>query len=338
MLPELSSLETFRHLLAAAPAQDAAAIDGAQARNMQLTKPPQALARLEDLAIWYAGWRGEPRPEIKAPQVIIFAGNHGVTAKGVSAFPPEVTVQMVANFEAGGAAINQLAKLAGAKMDVHAIDLDRPTADFTEAPAMNDEEFLAALRIGWNAVDESSDLLVVGEMGIGNTTAASAICNALFGGAASVWTGRGTGVNDEALEIKTEVVAQAVALHGPEIKDGLDALQRVGGRELAAMAGAMAAARHLRIPVVLDGFICCAAAATLAKTAEGALDHCVAGHESAEGAHPSLLNHLEKKPLLSLGLRLGEGSGAALAIQIMKGAIACHSGMATFAEAGVAEG
>ena len=338
MLPELSSLETFRHLLAAAPAQDAAAIDGAQARNMQLTKPPQALARLEDLAIWYAGWRGAPRPEIKAPQVIIFAGNHGVTAKGVSAFPPEVTVQMVANFEAGGAAINQLAKLAGAKMDVHAIDLDRPTADFTEAPAMNDEEFLAALRIGWNAVDENSDLLVVGEMGIGNTTAASAICNALFGGAASIWTGRGTGVNDEALEIKTEVVAQAVALHGPEIKDGLDALQRVGGRELAAMAGAMAVARHLRIPVVLDGFICCAAAATLAKTAEGALDHCVAGHESAEGAHPSLLNHLEKKPLLSLGLRLGEGSGAALAIQIMKGAIACHSGMATFAEAGVAEG
>ena len=155
---------------------------------------------------------------------------------------------------------------------------------------------------------------------------------------ASVWTGRGTGVNDETLEIKTEVVSQAVALHGPEIKDGLDALQRVGGRELAAMAGAMVAARYLRIPVVLDGFICCAAAAALAKTAEGALDHCVAGHESAEGAHPALLNHLEKKPLLSLGLRLGEGSGAALAIQIMKGAIACHSGMATFAEAGVAEG
>ncbi|CUH79148.1 Nicotinate-nucleotide--dimethylbenzimidazole phosphoribosyltransferase [Tritonibacter multivorans] len=338
MLPELSSLETFRHLLAEAPAQDAAAIAGAQDRNMQLTKPPQALARLEDLAIWYAGWRGEPRPEIKTPQVIIFAGNHGVTAKGVSAFPPEVTVQMVANFEAGGAAINQLAKLAGAKMDVHAIELDRPTADFTESPAMTDAEFLDALRIGWTAVDADADLLVVGEMGIGNTTAASAICNALFGGVASVWTGRGTGVNDEALEIKTEVVSQAVALHGPEIKDGLDALQRVGGRELAAMAGAMVAARYLRIPVVLDGFICCAAAAALAKTAEGALDHCVAGHESAEGAHPALLNHLEKKPLLSLGLRLGEGSGAALAIQIMKGAIACHSGMATFAEAGVAEG
>lgn len=338
MLPELSNLETFRQLLAAAPAPDQASKEGAQARNLQLTKPPQALARLEDLAIWYAGWRGDARPEIKAPQVIVFAGNHGVTAKGVSAFPPEVTVQMVANFEAGGAAINQLAKLAGARMDVHAIDLDRPTADFTEAAAMDDADFLAALQVGWNAVDANADLLVVGEMGIGNTTAASAISCALFGGVASVWTGRGTGVNDEALEIKTEVVAEGVALHLAEIKDGLDALQRLGGRELAAMAGAIAAARHLRIPVILDGFICCAAAASLAKTAAGALDHCIAGHESAEGAHPSLLNHLELKPLLSLGLRLGEGSGGALAIQILKGAVACHSGMATFAEAGVAEG
>ena len=338
MLPELSSLETFRHLLSVAPVQDAAALADAQARNRQLTKPPQALARLEDLAIWYAGWRGEPRPEIKAPQVIIFAGNHGVTAKGVSAFPPEVTAQMVANFEAGGAAINQLAKLAGAKMDVHAIDLDSPTADFSEAPAMSDAAFLRALRVGWNAVDQNSDLLVVGEMGIGNTTAASAICHALFGGTASIWTGRGTGVSDEVLQFKTEEVAAAVALHGSEIQDGLDALQRVGGREVAAMAGAMAAARLLRIPVILDGFISCAAAAALEKTVTGALDHCVAGHESAEGAHPSLLNHLEKKPLLSLGLRLGEGSGAALAIQILKGALACHSGMSTFAEAGVADG
>ena len=336
MLPELTDLSTFRAQLAAAPGPDAAATQGAGERNGQLTKPPGALGRLEDLAIWYAGWRGDARPSIEAPQVIVFAGNHGVTAQGVSAFPSEVTVQMVANFQHGGAAINQLAKAAGAKMDVHALDLDTPTADFTQAPAMSEEELLAALQTGWAAVDPSSDLLVVGEMGIGNTTPAAAIGCALFGGEAGDWTGRGTGVDDAGLANKTRVVAEGVAKHGSD--DGLEVLQRLGGREIAAMAGAIAAARVLRIPVVLDGFICCAAAACLAKIADGALDHTVAGHQSAEGAHGALLGHLGKEPLLSLGLRLGEGSGGALAINIVKSAVACHSGMATFAEAGVSDG
>ncbi|MVO16294.1 nicotinate-nucleotide--dimethylbenzimidazole phosphoribosyltransferase [Parasedimentitalea huanghaiensis] len=338
MLPELTDLDHFRSLLAQAPAADPAAQAAAAERNGQLTKPPGALARLEDLAIWYGGWRGTGRPSIENPQVIIFAGNHGVTAQGVSAFPAEVTAQMVINFEHGGAAINQLAKLAGARMDVLALELDRPTGDFTQGVAMEDGDLLAALQAGWGSVDPNADLLVVGEMGIGNTTPAAALACVLFGGEAADWTGRGTGVDDAGLANKTRVVAEGVALHQGEIKDGVDALGCLGGREIAAMAGAIAAARMLRIPVVLDGFICCAAAACLAQSSDGALDHCVAGHQSAEGAHPVLLAKLGKEPLLSLGLRLGEGSGAALAIQILKGAVVCHSGMATFAEAGVTDG
>ena len=338
MLPALTDLDHFRSLLLQAPTTDLAAQTAAADRNGQLTKPPGALARLEELAIWYGGWRGTDRPELKKPQVIVFAGNHGVTAQGVSAFPAEVTAQMVINFEHGGAAINQLAKLAGAKMDVLALELDRPTGDFTQGPAMDEADLLAGLQAGWNSVDPDADLLVVGEMGIGNTTPAAALAYALFGGEAADWTGRGTGVDDVGLANKTRVVAEGVALHQGGIKDGIDALARLGGREIAAMAGAIAAARQLRIPVILDGFICCAAAACLAQSADGALDHCVAGHQSAEGAHAALLSNLGKEPLLSLGLRLGEGSGAALAIQILKGAVACHSGMATFAEAGVSDG
>lgn len=337
MLPEITSLDDFRAALASAPTSDTAAGAQAAERNGQLTKPPGALAGLEDLAIWYAGWRGNPRPQITSPQVIVFAGNHGVTAQGVSAFPAEVTAQMVANFEHGGAAINQLAKLAGARMDVHALELGCPTADFTQGPAMTQDELLKALKTGWTAVDQTADLLVVGEMGIGNTTPAAALACALFGGDAQDWTGRGTGVDEAGLANKIRVVAEGVALHGGDIQDGLDALAALGGREIAAMAGAIAAARQLRIPVILDGFICCAAAACLMKTQAQALDHTIAGHQSAEAAHPNLLSKLDKVPLLSLGLRLGEGSGAALAIQILKGAIACHSGMATFAEAGVAD-
>ncbi|WP_170532873.1 nicotinate-nucleotide--dimethylbenzimidazole phosphoribosyltransferase [Ruegeria atlantica] len=337
MLPELNDLKTLRDALSQAPGSNDAALQGAADRNGQLTKPPGALGRLEELAIWYAGWRGDARPQILAPQVIVFAGNHGVTAQGVSAFPPDVTVQMVMNFEHGGAAINQLAKAAGATMDVHALELDRPTADFTAGPAMSEEDLLSALRAGWTAVDPKSDLLVVGEMGIGNTTPAAAIACALFGGEASDWTGRGTGVDDAGLANKTRVVAEGVALHAAS-GDGLEILRRLGGREIAAMAGAIAAARVLCIPVILDGFICSAAAACLADVSAAALDHAVAGHQSAEGAHGAVLEKLGKQPLLNLGLRLGEGSGGALAINILKSAVACHSGMATFAEAGVSGG
>ncbi|MDW4496979.1 nicotinate-nucleotide--dimethylbenzimidazole phosphoribosyltransferase [Sulfitobacter sp. D35] len=337
MSSDFADLEGFRALLAAMPSSDPEAEAAARDRDAQLTKPPGALGRLEELAVWFAGWRGTARPTLTAPQVIVFAGNHGVAARGVSAFPPEVTAQMVANFESGGAAINQLAEAFGARLDVIALSLDTPTADFTAGPAMSEAELVDALRAGWAAVDSQADLLVTGEMGIGNTTPAAAIAAALFGGAAEDWTGRGTGVDDAGLVRKAQVVADGVARHADAQADGLDILMRLGGREIAAMAGAIARARDLRIPVILDGFICCAAAACLARTREGALDHCVAGHRSAEGAHARLLDHLGKVPLLDLGLRLGEGSGAALAIGILKAAIACHSGMATFGEAGVSE-
>jgi nicotinate-nucleotide--dimethylbenzimidazole phosphoribosyltransferase len=338
MTAAFSDLASFRDLLARAPEPDAAARQAAAARNGQLTKPPGSLGRLEELALWYAGWRGTDRPEIAAPQILVFAGNHGVTAQGVSAFPAEVTVQMVANFEAGGAAINQLARVMGASMAVHALDLDRPTGDFTEAPAMTEADCIDALTTGWQAVDPEADLLVTGEMGIGNTTSAAALATALFGGVAADWVGRGTGVDDAGLARKQDVVARGITRHAALLDDPLEALICLGGREIAAMAGAIAAARAHRIPVILDGFICTAAAAVLARAQDGALDHAVAGHLSAEGAHGRLLDALGKVPLLSLGLRLGEGSGAALAIGVLKGALACQSGMATFAEAGVSGG
>ncbi|MBI1171922.1 nicotinate-nucleotide--dimethylbenzimidazole phosphoribosyltransferase [bacterium] len=336
MIPTPATIADFRKVLADLPAPDAAAISAAQARNAQLTKPPGALGRLEDLAIWLAGWQGSATPRVTKPQVAIFAGNHGVVAKGVSAFPPEVTVQMVANFTHGGAAINQLARCFGATMTVDALELDRPTADFTETDAMSPDDLLAALLTGWNAVNPEADLLVPGEMGIGNTTSAAAIACALFGGAPEDWVGRGTGVDDAGLSRKAAAVQAGVARLTSQ--DPLDVLAALGGREIAAMAGAMLRARTLRIPVILDGFIACSAAAVLHLAAPGALDHCVAGHASAEAAHSRLLAALNKTPLLSLGLRLGEGSGAALAIGIVKAAAECHSGMSTFAEAGVAAG
>ncbi|MBD1202694.1 MAG: nicotinate-nucleotide--dimethylbenzimidazole phosphoribosyltransferase [Rhodobacteraceae bacterium] len=333
-----ATLSEFRSILARLPGPDAGALAAAGARNGQLTKPPGALGRLEDLAIWVAGWQGVEKPRCSRPQVVIFAGNHGVVAQGVSAFPAEVTVQMVANFQHGGAAINQLSRAFGAEMSVHALDLDRPTVDFTEGPAMSEDEVVAALACGWSAVDPAADVLVTGEMGIGNTTAAAALAAALFGGDPVGWVGRGTGVDDAGLKRKADAVARGLARHAGALGDPLEVLRCLGGRELAAMAGAIARARVERVPVVLDGFICTASAAVLEKAVPGALDHCVAGHVSAEGGHPRLLAALGKEPLLNLGLRLGEGSGAALALGVVKGAVACLSGMATFAEAGVSGG
>ena len=193
-------------------------------------------------------------------------------------------------------------------------------------------------RAGWEAVDPDSDLLVTGEMGIGNTTSAAAIALALYGGKAADWTGAGTGVDAKGVALKSRVVAEGVARNGVAQENGLEALRCLGGREIAAMAGAITRARLLRIPVILDGFICTAAACCLHAVCDDALDHTVAGHQSAEAAHAALLARIGKTPLLALDMRLGEGSGAALAIGVLKGAIACHSGMATFAEAGVATG
>ena len=337
-MPAFASLATFQTVLDGLPNIDEGAEQGASVRNSQLTKPPGALGCLETLAIWYAGWRGLARPSLTRPQVLIFAGNHGITAQGISAYPAEVTAQMVANFQAGGAAINQLSAAFGARLDVHPLSLERPTADFSKGPAMSETDCVAALQIGWNAVNSDADLLVTGEMGIGNTTSAAALALALYGGEAADWVGRGTGVDAAGVAHKCRVVQAGLAANPQARGDGLQALRCLGGRELAAMAGAIARARQARIPVVLDGFISCAAAACLQQVRSDALDHTVAGHLSAEGGHSRLLDQMGKAPLLSLGMRLGEGSGGALAIAVVQAAVACLSGMATFAEAGVSDG
>lgn len=315
------------------PAFDAAAAEAATARQMQLTKPPGSLGRLEELAAFMAGWRGTDRPRIDRAQALVFAGNHGVCAQGVNPFPQEVTVQMVANFAAGGAAINQLCAAAGAELNVIALDLDRPTRDFTTAPAMDEAECLDAMQRGAAAVDSGADVLLLGEMGIGNSTIAAALALAAFGGAAQDWVGPGTGSDADGVSLKARVISAAVDLHG-----GLSPMMRLaalGGREQAALCGAVLAARMARIPVLLDGFICTAAVTPLYATAPDLLSHCLIAHQSREPGHRRLAEAMNKAPLLDMGMALGEGSGAALALPILKGALACHNGMATFAEAGV---
>ncbi len=267
----------------------------------------------------------------------MFAGNHGVTARGVSPYPAEVTAQMVGNFAAGGAAINRLAANAGATLRVIALRLERPTADLTRAPAMEEAGFLDAVRSGFEAVGPGTDLLCLGEMGIGNTTAAAAMAAALFGGEASGWVGRGTGIDDAGLRRKRDAVEAALRLHRAALADPLEVARRLGGFELAALLGAALAARHAGIPVLLDGFVCTAAVAPLARLRPGGLDHAVLSHLSAEAGHRALSSALGLAPLLELGLRLGEASGAALAVPLLRAALACHAGMASFAEAGVTD-
>jgi len=306
-------------------------------REATLTKPPKSLGRLEDVVAWLAHWQGHAPPRLDRPEILVFAGNHGVTARGVSAYPAEVTVQMVANFAAGGAAINQLAKNAGARLRVIPLELETPTADFTERPAMSEQDFLAAVNAGSDAVPADCDVICLGEMGIGNTTAASALAAALFGGGGARWAGRGTGVDEDGLQRKRSVIDHAVARHATVLSDPLAVAAALGGRELAAILGATLMARRRRIPVVLDGFVCTAAVAPLHKLRADTLAHAIAGHVSAEAGHRMLLQELGLKPLLDLDMRLGEASGAAVALSILRAAVACHTGMATFAEAGVSD-
>jgi nicotinate-nucleotide--dimethylbenzimidazole phosphoribosyltransferase len=321
--------------LASMPEADDAAASLARARQEQLTKPVGSLGRLEELAIWMASWQGQEKPQLENPACLVFAGNHGVAARGVSAYPPEVTFQMVMNFEAGGAAINQLTNLADATLKVTALDLDTPTQDFTQTAAMTEAECCAALQAGADAVPDNADMVLVGEMGIGNTTAAAAVCNAVFGGVATDWIGPGTGVDDKGMAIKKETVTTAIALHGENQTSAFECLRTVGGRELAAIAGAVVEARHRGIPVLLDGYISTAAASALTRDNPAALDHARISHVSMEPGHKRLAEKLNQRPVLDLDLRLGEASGAAIALLIVRAALATHNGMATFGEAGV---
>jgi nicotinate-nucleotide--dimethylbenzimidazole phosphoribosyltransferase len=328
-------LDEIRDLIAHLPGPDLEAGSAAALRERELTKPAGALGRLEELAVWLATWQGHHPPSLRHPRTVVFAGNHGVAARGVSAYPPAVTAQMVQNFIGGGAAVNQLCALVDADLRVYEMNLDTPTGDIVMDPAMSEEECARAIAYGMMAVEPGIDALAVGEMGIGNTTVAAALCLALFGGTAEDWTGPGTGVAGAVLDRKREAVAAAVARHRGQAGDPFDMLRRLGGLEFAAMAGAILAARMGRVPVVLDGFSAGAAAAVLYAADPRALDHCVAGHVSAEPGHRRLLTHLGMRPLLDLGMRLGEASGATLALMLLKAAAVCHNDMATFAEAGV---
>lgn len=326
--------DDIRNLLKDLPGPDAEATAKARAREGQLTKPPGALGRLESLSEWLCAWQAHHPPKAERIVVSVFAGNHGVVAQGVAAYPQEVTRQMVANFQNDGAAVNQICKSFGLGLKVFELALEKPTRDITQGAALEEAECAATMAYGMEAA-EGCDILCIGEMGIGNTTIAAAVAHGLFGGAAEDWVGPGTGVDGEGLKRKADAVRRAVALHEAQLSDPLEVLRRLGGRELAAMAGAVLAARLQRIPVIIDGYVATAAAAVLKAIRPDALDHCIAGHLSAEPAHRRLLERLEMTPLLDLGMRLGEGSGAAMAAGIVKAAADLHNGMATFQSAGV---
>ena len=327
--------DDIRNLLKEMPEADAEAAAACRAHESQLTKPPGALGRLEMVSEWLATWQGHYPPRAERVVVAVFAGNHGVVAQGVAAYPAEVTKQMVANFRSDGAAINQICKTFDLGLKVFELALDHPTRDITVDAALEESDCAATMAYGMEATAEPCDLLCIGEMGIGNTTIAAAISHALFGGAPEDWVGPGTGVDAAGVKRKADVIRRAVDLHSAYLGDPLEVLRRLGGRELAAMAGAILAARMQHVPVLIDGYVATAAAAVLHVAAPGALDHCQAAHCSAEPAHRLLLDRIGKKPLLDLGMRLGEGTGAALAAALVKAAVNLHTGMATFEQAGV---
>ncbi len=327
--------DDIRRLIRDLPGPDEAAAAAVRRRDALLTKPGGSLGRLEALAEWTAAWQGRVTPLVTRPLVAIFAANHGIAARGVSAYPQAVTRQMVENFAAGGAAINQICKAYDLGLKVFELALDHPTPDICEEDAFDEKGCAATIAFGMEAISGGVDLLCIGEMGIANTTVAAAIYHALYGGAAADWVGRGTGVDDAGLARKAEAVGVSVARIGGE-RDPLEILRRLGGREIAAMLGAILAGRMERVPVIVDGFVATAAAAILFALRPDAIDHCLFAHRSAEAAHGAALQRLGKSPLLDLGLRLGEGSGAAIAAGLVKAAVAMHNGMATFAEAGVA--
>jgi nicotinate-nucleotide--dimethylbenzimidazole phosphoribosyltransferase len=330
-----ATLNEIRALLRELPGPDLEAGTTTILRERTLTKPAGALGRLEDLTHWLATWQAKHPPVINHPRTAVFAGNHGVAARGVSAYPSSVTAQMVENFIAGGAAINQLVADVDGDLRVYEMALETPTADFTQMPALSEEATARAIAYGMMAVEPGVDLLALGEMGIGNSTVAAALCLGLFGGEAADWVGPGTGVDAEGLARKAAVITEGVTRHKAAMTDPFEVLRTVGGNEFAAIVGAILAARLARVPVVLDGFACTAAAAVLFAADRRALDHCIVGHLSPEPGHARLLQHIGKEPILNLGMRLGEGTGATLAIHVLKAAIACHTGMATFEEAKV---
>jgi nicotinate-nucleotide--dimethylbenzimidazole phosphoribosyltransferase len=322
------------HLLATAPGPDEAAAAAVAARARQVLRPAGALARLDELAAWLAGWQGTARPAVRRPAALVFAADHGVAAAGVSAYPAEVTAAMVKALREGVATASVLARQVGATLEVVDVGVGVPTADLRRGPALDEARFRACVPACRDAVAGlDTDLLVLGEMGIGNTTAAAAVTAILLGRPAEASTGRGTGVDDTALARKLAAVEAARRRVGAAAP--LEVLRQAGGAELAALAGAALQARLRRLPVVLDGFVVTAAVAPLAWLHPGALANTVAGHRSAEPGHTALLERLGLAPLLELGMRLGEASGALAAVPLLRLAAAAVTEVATFAEWGL---
>jgi nicotinate-nucleotide--dimethylbenzimidazole phosphoribosyltransferase len=335
---------------------DEVAMAAARGRQDQLTKPLGSLGRLEEMSVQLAGIFGEATPNIRRKTVILAAGDHGVVAEGVSAYPQDVTPAMVMNFLGGGAAINVLAKHAGAEIvildagvaadlpahpSLRSVKIGRGTANIAVGPAMTREQAIRCLEIGIETSQEQiadgSDLLACGDMGIGNTTPSSAITSVITGAGTDVTTGRGTGLDDAGLAHKASVVQRAIDLNHPDPKDGLDVLMKVGGFEIGVLAGVFLGAAAGHRPVVVDGFISGAAALIAHAIAPLAGHRFIASHRSVEPGHRLALSFMGLNPLLDMGMRLGEGTGATLAMHIIEAAAKCLSDMATFAEAGVSE-
>lgn len=333
-----------------------AAMAAARARQDTLTKPPGSLGRLEDLSVMLAGMFGDPVPRIRRKSVILAAADHGVVAEGVSAYPQEVTPQMVYNFLRGGAGINVLARHAGADIVIldagvaadlepnpllRSVKVAYGTANMAVGPAMTREQAVRCLEIGIDAareqIGEGADLIACGDMGIGNTTASSAITSVVTGADPTITTGRGTGLDDPGLEHKVDVIRRAIELNQPDAADGLDVLTKVGGLEIGVLAGAMLGTAASNRPVVVDGFISGAAALIAWLISPPARDYFIAAHQSVEPGHRVGLDAMGLTPLLDMGMRLGEGTGAALAMHLIEAASLCLAEMATFAEAGVSE-
>lgn len=334
---------------------DTARTNVVQAQLDNLTKPQGSLGRLEELARKYCLITGRDKPTIRNKIIFTFAGDHGVTEEGVSAFPKEVTAQMILNFIRGGAAVNVLAKHVGARVIVVDMGVDhdfepmegleirkigRGTRNMTKGPAMTRDEAEQAVLAGVELVEkykDGLDLLGTGDMGIGNTTPSSAIVSVITGTDAGKVTGRGTGIDDRSLQNKVAIIKRAIAMNDPDPKDALDVLAKVGGYEIAGIAGLVLGAALYRIPVVVDGFISTAGALIAAELNPLVKGYMIAAHQSVEIGHRKMLEHLEQVPLLDLNLRLGEGTGAALGMSLVEAGVKILSEMATFGDAGVAE-
>lgn len=326
----VSPFDDFRALLTNLPSADAFSITLAKKRQNKLTNSQGALGKLGDIAVWYAGWRGTEKPMVKRPLVAIFSGNHGVTEENITPFPQSMTQKMVQNFATGGAAINQICIAYDLGLKIFDLALEYPTMNITKDAAMDERSAAATMAFGMESIAGGTDLLCIGEMGIGNSTIASALCLALFGGDVEEWTESAMGSDKEFYQRKIATLKTAISLHKDHFHDPFEIMRRLGGREIAAMVGAILAARMEKIPVILDGFVATAAAAIVYKMHPRALDHTLVGHVSSEVVHHKLLKIIGKEPLLDLKMRLGEGAGAAMAAGIVKAAVLTHTQMAFF--------